>query len=250
MALALARTRLITRPRGPFAFPGTAPGFDMTHPAAKTNGTARTYSVIARSGNFINLMNGKQATLSGTPTADTLSGIGPCTGVTGTQSVIYADQSNAVDAAVTFAAILQLNSVPAVTTVYLNNGSNNEGGKMAIGHSGAAVLQLIAWGGTTVASTLTISASIPYFIAVTNNAASSYFVMRRLDNGVLRTDTQTKAIAAAGPPTLNSFEMGNAGTTRPMTGRMACGMYTPASLTLAELVQWSADPWSFWYPNR
>jgi hypothetical protein len=72
----LASRRLISRPRGPFAFPGTLPGFDPSHVA----GRAPLFSGVSLGSNFRSLGAGavgaRQGTIAGSPAAKMLT-IGP-----------------------------------------------------------------------------------------------------------------------------------------------------------------------------
>lgn len=234
-------TRIIKPLRGPFAFPGRKAGVDLTNPAS----SKLRFSGVASGSNFRSVY-GPVGSVSGSPTASTLPWTGQGAGYATTAQSSFSGMSTVNDESNTLAAIVFLTTLPAGTTVAVSSSDTITGG-VGLSFNSSAALFYIRWGRTNATSSLTVSTNVPYFIAMSGDSLSESFVLRRLDNGVLRTDS-----TAIGTPTTapsGTFAVGNNGGSRPLNGIISAAMMSGTRLSLQQLIQWSADPWSFWYPK-
>jgi hypothetical protein len=237
------------------AYPaGATPGFDQSHIASGGITNRRGFSGIATSANFVNVLNGAAGAIVNAPTSAYLGSIGPCTDYPGqgqTHCSTFAGQSTTIDAQATLAAIFQLDAVNAGTNVFFTESGNSNGG-YSIGYTATGKPTCLALGGTNSISTPTLVANIPYFFAVSSQVVggSCFFVLARLDTGQVLTETQARAVPSAGAPS-GIYNVGNTTSSpRSPNAKIAAVMFSNQSISLAAIVQWAADPWSFWYPNK
>src|ERR1700746_685008 len=110
------------RGRG-LGYPGGTPGFNTNHPAS--NNVQLSASV--RGGNFVNILNGKQSTLTGTPVVSIDGMIGPSLAFSGTQVAVCTGPTTA-PAAVTMAAIVRYPTAGTANYYcFLDNSNSNFG---------------------------------------------------------------------------------------------------------------------------
>lgn len=246
MSLILAQRRLIRPPGGPFAFPGTKPGFDPSHIAAANV----QLSAVALGSGFVGLLRGSLAASGGgSPTAKILSGLGPAVNFTGaTDGLKFTGQSTASVSACTLACIVQFaNYNSGQYQVVIGNTTS---GLLALGSDANHFVTLYAGGPT--ASTFVPSLNVPYFIACSaqNPSGSSMsFVVRNLANGVLflqKTNFLTGINASAGTANIGN----NNFIAQAANGAVAAVMHSSRFMSAEALLQWSDDPWSFWYPRQ
>jgi hypothetical protein len=242
MPLIQPRRGLIRRPRGPFAFPGTNPGFDPAHMAS----FGLWASAIAQGANFFNPATGAVSTLTGSPTAKVLM-VGPALSMSGTQRGAFIVPSGA-PSAVTIAAMFFWNGTNAASQDISGNNSLPTGGSGTdIALTSAGIPQIRFNGGTSVSTIPALTANSPYFFAASGNQVSFNITVCRLDTGQMFSQSLATGAYASGNGT---FCVGNIGDgTRPVNGALAAAMMSTALLSQQKLAQWAADPWGFWYPR-
>jgi hypothetical protein len=237
----------LTRPT--LAFPsGFAPGFNPSHPAAK--GMSPNYGVSAialPTGNFVNLLTGIPATIPSTVGLQNalLSSIGPCSGqsIQGDAGVFeITGQGTATPTGLTMALIAQFGAL---------------GGGSIFLQSAASVSILegitsgsnILFAGATPSPTITYAANTPYFIAASaSSAGTANVLVLNLSNGEYKTSSGT---AGTLPAASSIFYIANGSTfSHGCDGYFAAAMWSPAVLSLQQLLSWADDPWAFWYPKN
>lgn len=228
----------------PLAYPGQAPGFDPSHPAAQGMAAGLGISCIASGANFINLLNGKPFSVGSAPTASNQQ-IGPSALF---NSVAYCDigsQSTKSISAITMAAIFQLVTVQSTnaqiavafpSTPYAYLGLN--AGKIGSYLSGQIV------------STITPSAGIPYFAAMSAEAGGTvnFLLLNLLTGQVLTYSTTTSSGSWSSSATIY-VGAATSPNSQQLLGYLAAAMYSPTFLSIYQLLAWAADPWPFWYPR-
>jgi hypothetical protein len=247
---ALARRGIIRPPRGPFAFPGTKPGFDPGHVAS--SGTL--ISCVAHNGTFLNTIPGVAA-LIGTVNGGGSAPVHKIDGKLGPSSYT-ANNGN-----VSFTYPNTNWSQQTIAVIYVPDAITSTNPRQLVNMSAAGNSGMFPFVDTTGVVTLSYSntniltfspvvvAGAPYFIAVSSRASTAYAgVMRRLDTGQVYQSSGTHAVASlAGDATLYA---GNRGVnTRQSIGSIAAFMHSPLFMSVQQLLQWSADPWAFWYPR-
>jgi hypothetical protein len=230
----------------PLAFPTwRRPGFNPEH-VAVANGGACYLSAVATgagtgTGTFINLLNGKRGTLGSTPAATIDGVIGPAVNYTVNNQFSRFTGTIATTANITFALIcrLSLNTGPVFNTT-----SGAGGYRITFSGNSFAIYDNAS---TTLASQVTASTNIPYFSIVSYNGTTAFFAQVSLITGQIQATSSTGALSpSAGNGSLNIAWDG--GDTPGMA--IAAVAYFPQSLSPSEILQWAADPWSFWYPRR
>lgn len=228
------------------AFPaGVAPGFDPTHIAAPG---IRFSGAAIPAGGFVSLLNGKPGANASSPTAAIDSGLGPATNYpAGTFAVTSFSGNPAVtDASLTMAAIVKFTAVNTAAFQYIiSGGAGGTGNALALNTTGA--LLFVRFGGSSTTSILSPIAGVPYFIVASNNGATgTNFVIARLDNGSVLTDTKGSAANLASNGTYNIGESPSGDS--PTRGLIAAAMISAQYISMQALQRFAADPWSFWYP--
>jgi hypothetical protein len=121
------------------------------------------------------------------------------------------------------------------------------GTNLSLGSSGIVQARL---GGTGVVCTLpALAANTSYFIALSGVSATGFNVAyTNLSTGQMF----SQFVSSVSPTSLNgTLTVGNIGALdRFFNGSVAAAMYSNSFMSLAQLNQWAADPWSFWYPDR
>jgi hypothetical protein len=225
----------------PLAYPaGYIPGFNPAHIAA---GSCRFSAIPAPGGNFINLLYGNFSTgVFGT--SQIFAPFGPAVLVPNSNPTSFSGFPAVVDASVTLAAFIYSSNL-GNGSVFSTSGSSSGWGLQIASNT----LKLVAIGGSTASSGLTVSNSIPYFVAASYSGGTTNFVVLNLATGKI-----TSAVISG---TLTSSA--SSGTYRVNTvygigyfngGYIAALMYSAAGMSLAALTQWAQRPWDFWYPIR
>lgn len=232
-------------PRGPFSYPGIEPRFDPSHIAA---GITRFSAVAFNGTNLVNLLNGAQGTIGGSPTSVEDGTLGHCfRGNAGTVFVNFTGQSTANDSDVTFGWMWRPAASNANMPVFASDGAatngawvggSNPGRLIIVANSGGAFKQ--SSGGVTYVT------GSPYFCAVSMNSSVTNFVLTNLETGVTKTSTTTGTALTAPNGTYriglnNTFHLNNTS----VAAVMFAGQYS----SMNKLLQWAADPWAFWYPR-
>lgn len=238
----------------PLGFPGgILPGFDASHPASQGISSGHGFSGIANTG-FISLPSGKAGTKNGTPTAATRL-IGPTQLInSGTLSYTFTGQSTANDTSFTIGTIVEYTAVGSNSFSFTSSGSASTG--IEFGLVTTTVLGFtFPGGGNQVTWTLpiTLANSVPYFMAMSASKSGSNFlwtgVLVNLATG--QTFSSSGTTASTGPVAPNgTYMVGNspAGFTS-NHGYEAAVMFSPAALSVQQLLQWAQDPWAFWIPR-
>jgi hypothetical protein len=225
----------------PLAFPGGAPGFDPSHPAANSC----RFSGIAVPPNFLNLLNGNYGVISGAPSAATLGVLGPATNFPSASSTAvnsFSGKSTTNDTRITLAALVQWTST-SNQSVLLSTSSLNSGWRLDV--STSSIISITA-GTVGDLNGPTIVANIPYFVAASVNTNVVNFVLLRLDTGALVTSTT----AGSSPIAPNgTYQIGNLSAFNlPAKAYVGAAMISASYLSVPALRQWAQRPWDFWYP--
>lgn len=223
-------------------FPGRAPGFDLTHPAAENMAPGRGICAVPYGAGFINLLTGIKLSTSGTLPTALIGGItgSLCSFVSGAASQLT-NQSGFTPTQTTFAAIIQFSTVSSNQTM--------------ISTSNSMLIQLSSgnftlYDGTPRNSGIILSANIPYFVAASAQISTvSNFVVVNLATGQLKTAIGT--IGTSFVANVATQDVGNyvGGTTQNSPG-IGPAMWSPTYLSLRALTLWAQRPWDFWYPPR
>jgi hypothetical protein len=154
------------------------------------------------------------------------------------------------------AAIVQFPTIIGVAQAIFRNGiatSGNTGFVFDVGTTG--LVRLSPLGSAALTSTIQTAVNVPYFLAVSNAGASNVCTMIGVNllTGVMQTYTAAGA-TTDNAPSGGGFTIGNrytpTGGANTFAGLISAVAFTDKYMPLLALVQWGADPWSFWYPRR
>lgn len=246
-AIVRAQQGLVLPQRG-LAFPGGQPGFDPSHPAAK--GIVRFSGMpSARGGGYVNLLNGVAGVPTATPPTTVMGQAGPGmrVGFTGAVWSAFAGQPAVTDNNWTMAGIIlgernAADIIPIIT-------SSNSGAPVAIGLNFLQPFVYRGGFGHSVVISTTLNANESYFLAASGGSTGScQMVARSLKTGQLFTGTGafTNTSASDGTYTI----AGNAVTGGGFNAQVGHSMFSTGRLGMSQLINWAADLWSFWYPNK
>jgi hypothetical protein len=232
--------------RSLFAYPGGTPGFDLSHLALA--GATNAFSASAYDGQFINLRSGvASVTGAGTPTY-VIDVNGPAVNLTTTGTWLrFTGYATTADQNTTFACIVfPTATIAAGAWVSLGITGAEES---SIGCNTAPNLGSDN-NGTGRDSGIAIAANTPWFVACSCNIASGNvnFVAVNLRTGQTTTSSASHAMTAAA--NTGTVGIGSAVFGTSVTGHISTAMYSNNYLSIPQLIQWGADPWSFWYPNK
>jgi len=250
-------SRVILPFKNKLVYPGTSPGFDPSHPASK----GCVWSAIAVGGTAINICNAKiGSVISSAPTAVIDSHFGMADKFTGvfsngiqfTSAIPAVTQNNCTMACI----IRPADNGATGTRMYIATATSaTQGWWMGTTGTGSISLGLFVAGAlsSNIAPNFIPIVGTPYFIALSiiNTSGSTYttnWVIKELNTGKLYTysvsGSTTLAASDGGVVFAGSVYIGDC------FGNMATNMFTDkVALSLPELVKWSEDPWSFWYPH-
>jgi hypothetical protein len=237
--------------RNKLVFPGGLAGLNYAHPAALGIAPNLGNSVVSRGGNLISLINGAPATMtvqSNGCVSTVLGNLGPVTGVPNfnASSYSWSGQSTATPPGQTGALIGFWPGVPSAGDSPMRWGINT--GILTYTSSHFTFI----WNGGLYDIGFAPVAGVPYFIAVSGCSSTIVnMVVTNLKTGAINTFTSSTSIQAAAafsatPTVCNS----GPGGSLPMQGYVAAAMWSPSFLSMAQLLAWARDPWTFWYPGR
>lgn len=233
--------------QNPLAFPaGRAPGFDPTHVASRSCSPNFGFSGIASGGGFVDLLTGRAGTQAGAPAGVCFGGTGPAITFTGvTDAITFTGKNVGAFSSGTIAGIVQFNSIGAnyQSVFELNSAGANLGLLALRGVNHVLTIFTVA----DAPSTILPLAGVPYFLAASLLGGSMInYIVRNLATGALITQVVATGLSFAGT-TGGVYKVGNNAAQQTLGG-VAAAMFNRTFMSMAELIQWSADPWSFWYP--
>lgn len=250
-------SRIILPRRRGFYFPGGVnAGFDSSHPASSGIIPGHGLSAVASGSTLVNLLNAAKGTVTGTPTAAIDGLVGPScyVGAGGAaDGISFAGNLASTDNSITMAAIWRQIGTPINDADYISTTSVlTAGWAMQFSRtSGLNDLTINEWNHQIDDAGFVIVAGHAYFGAVsasTAGAGLSNWVLVDLSNGKLLSITSNAEGWIASGATSGTYTIGT-GTHAPLA-KMAAVMWAPTFLNYQQLLQWAADPWSFWYPDR
>src|SRR5665647_153897 len=233
------------------AYPaGVAPGFDPAHPAS--NGIF--FSGVATGKNFRNILTGGNSVNVGSPTAFN-GAFGP---MAASANFTNAGNDFAYPSTVwntqTLAAILVCDSVSlaAVRTILATSETAGTGFRLTC--SSAAVPIATANSVSITPSLPAMIAGVPYFYAMSVKLGATgtpwNAVLTNMGTGQVYNSTGTSTINPAGAAGPNFQINGTASANTALFGKIAAAMHNTNIMSMADLLRWAQDPWSFWYPDR
>jgi hypothetical protein len=223
-------------------YPGTEPGFDAGHIAAQ----GLPFSSHVAGGSYvIDLFRaGKKgaASTSGTFPVGMFNSIPYLKSPSSSDYLSYTNSINITPGTVTTAVIAFVTSSTS-GTIYGDNGPW-QGIGLSFGN-----LTVIRNNVST--GVFTPDVNTPYFFAASMSVAAntSNWVAVNLLNGNLQTGSTT--CAGMGATSNGTLIVGN-GSQALVNGGFCAGMYTANGplLSIAQLRDWAADPWSYWFPKK
>ena len=243
---------LIYQP-SPLAYPGGAPGFDPTHPAAA--GIRMSVAASPSSTTFIDILHGKTTTPSGTVGAMMQGTIGPA--LQSTTGFILSGNPAIVDSVYMFATIV-------IVTAALGGGGNGSiidtssvggsttGTVFGVYTPSSTPFFSVAWPGhASYVSNISPTFSVPYFVACNwiLSSGTAYFVAVNMLTGAVKTSTVTGTTTAVSTSN-GSYIIGSdfGGATNYLRGYVAAAMWSTVTLGPPGILQMAQRPWDFWYP--
>lgn len=209
-------------------------------------------SFIVQSGTVgFDMAGGGRGTISSTPTFAMDGAIGPrIDGINaGSAGFTFSGKpTSAAGASFTFAGIFRMSAAysGSTTPALLAYGASADTAGAYIRlttTTGFLVFAAPAVGAAT--SNIALPLADPLFVCVSNGPTGTTcnFAVRNLRTGVLQTNTQSRIAALAGTGVVAAlFSL-----TRGFSGGVNCGMVSSSYLSMADIAQWSEDPWAFWY---
>lgn len=226
-----------------FTYPGTAPGFNQSHPASQYLAPNQGYSVVASAaGSMVDIFNGNGSISVATlPTTVINPSIGVAArfGINTSGELDLPHQSWQTGNATTLAAICVWQNVSTIQ-FFLNIWSNH--GKVLLSGGVLGFSDGVIGGGSGFSPVV----GVPYFWCFsTSYGNTTNFISVNLTNGQVYTQVSAGRTFSAG----NQASIGNAiGNTVGAGADIAAIMASPTFLTMPQLQQWAQNPWSFWYP--
>jgi hypothetical protein len=255
----MSQFNLILRRPNLLGYPGTLPGFDLSHPASSTfvRGAATPLQVgvlfsavsATGSGNLIDIFHGKPSTLVGSPTSSIDPVIGPGTNFPSSTTRATFTGPTLGSVGTTIAFILKVNGTPSGYGTLCSWSVANQG----LFIRSTRALDFYPFGDNL--STFTLSVGVPYFVVVTalgNATASSgiiNFFAENLNTGQVSSNTIT-GVNFNLLNTVPTIDVGSDGTAGFSNCTIAAIMYSQNYMSMKQVVQWAQDPWSFWYPQK
>ena len=245
--------RALIVPRNPLTFPGRAPGFNPSHPAAKGILPGFGFSGVASGANFINLLTGAPLTpaVAVDISAKIFGSIGPAVVFNNNDSVVES-LGNAVKnpLSCTMAVVFICNTLANTSLLLstMNSGGGGNGGYIFFIDTNNKINCSIP-GGTNITSAAAITNNIPYFALGSSNSGATNIVIKRIDNG----EFFSTVGGGLTPQTVTfngSYSIGGWQGTSGFQSRssLAAAMWAPSYLTMPQCLAWAAAPWDFWYP--
>jgi hypothetical protein len=220
----------------PFAFPGGNAGFDPSHVAA---GTSTKESVVCFPGGPVSLLSGRHLVKTGSPINGIDAYLGPEVSVVGTDKFALSGHGTATYLTATLAGFVNLSSYTSGVALLIYTNSC-----FAVGVQSSTHLTFYV-NLSGVGSFPTMSLGVPYFYAGSFGGGTINMVLTNLLTGAITTATATTATTPSGFGDIWNFFSANSGV---FSSSGSAAMVSNAALSLPQLLQWAADPWSFWYP--
>lgn len=234
--------------RDKLSFPASySPGIKGDHPAA----AKLLIATVAINGNHVALTRGgARGTIVGTPTRKMNRILGETVAFPGaTDRSNFGSFPTASVTNATIAAIFQLDVAPSLPIdVAGDSNGSNVGVGIGVIDTGEFTIRFGNFF-TMAGSIAKWAVGVPYFIAASVSNGTTNYVVKRLDNGQLR--SASFAVGASSSIGTGTFVVGGRDSTsgRNSRGPVACTMRSNSSLSLQQLLVWADDPWSFWYPD-
>lgn len=235
------------------AYPaGATPGLDPSHVALRNAPIVR-FTGVAMGGSFVEIQQGQPGTLQGAATA-TFSGLtGPAVRCTANGDYVsFAGLTRAItttEQTLTLAGIFRYVSNAVRSGVLCTSTLLNTGYGFGSFNSTPFI---IGPGNSerTFAGLGNFVAGNSYFFVVSNTSGGTTFALSRdLTTGRV---TTTSAAAVTGLfPTNGTYGVGSSpslGAASNGVGAIAAACHINKQIGLPEMLQWSEDPWAFWYP--
>lgn len=239
---------LILPRANPLAYPaGFASGFDPSHVASSSiRLSAVTYGVAYISVGPNRISNA----IIGAPAFQLNPNIGGAGSYSTGNRIQLSTLPAVVDTSQTIAAFIFPTAFTNDTAGIVSTTVGGQGGCLQVSNTGVLKFIWIGAGGNAT-STITLTANTPYFVAVSISAANNavFIATNLLTGSTVNTVTTVSAGAAATPSGTYLVGM-RPGTNTAFTGLIGPIMVNAKFMPLAQLLQWAADPWSFWYPRR
>jgi hypothetical protein len=235
---------MLLSPPSNLEFPSwRAPGFDPTHPASNFNGAGASF-LPASGGVYINALTGGVTTKLGVQTY----GIGIAGPYVQSQTSAnynsFANSFSTTPSAITIAAIITPVVSESGGVLFQTASGSGLGLQMTIrslvlGYRNSTLY-------TSGIAAMTIG--VPYFVALSCNGATTYFVQVNLLTGQTLTGSIASGVSQGSTAT---WYLGNGGTNSSQYA--GCDIHAMmagfVALSPAQLRAWAADPWAFWYPD-
>ena len=229
-------------------YPGTLPGINPAHPAAQGLVSRSGFSIVPVGGQWIELNSAKPFTVVfGSPTGkfDGLIGPGRNYGANdGDLSPISLNQLSITPNAITSAFIIRVISVGGAYAGFISlpNGSGNWLPTVLPSNNFGCYMN------GNLDSTIPAVAGTPYFVAISAYTSLKInFVVKNLATGAVRSNSissnATSSVAGA-------YYIGNNNGSQGALSLVAAAMTSYTYLSVAQLLAWADDPWSFWYPRN
>lgn len=238
--------------RNRLAFPaGLMPGFDQQHPASN-----KAYFSCVSQGlrSFRDVLRGTLPATNTTSSGKMHSHIGVSTQLQNFQAVTFTGYSTVNQISATRACIIVFNSITASPALLWGDGAGGagdyNGGCVHIYKPSSNFISCRLTGITASDSAFTPVANVPYFIIMSYFQGTATdglkFLILNLRTGERYVELKTTFANATSNPT-GTITIGGASTVQDYY--LAACMSSNKALSLGEMLQWAADPWSFWYPN-
>lgn len=236
--------------RNPLVYPaGLQAGYNPTHIAASP--FVRLSAVAAVGVALRDIRSGVLTSTSAGCSSLVDSVIGPAfKSVSGTIAPTISGDGNIAWGSATIALIFIPNQSSVSSDLFHSDNDATGSNGYGLNYTFGGAIRGLSWSTGIQTCSITLTAGRPYFIAFSKNGSVGCdYILRDLASGSVKVDTQA-AIATAGTPTTNTFVIGGrGGTTAGAQSSIAAVMFSGAATPLNVLRQWSADPWSFWYPD-
>jgi hypothetical protein len=234
---------MLLAPLSNLEFPSwRAPGFDPTHPASNDGGSGASF-IPASGGVYINLRTGGATAKSSTQTYG-LGIAGPY--VQSNTSGAYGTFANAfptTPGAITMGAVITPAASVAGGCLFATTATSGSGLQMTM-----RSLVLGYRNSTLYSSSLAaMSIGTPYFVALSCNGTTTYFVQANLATGQVLTASIASGVSQGSTSTWDLGGQTGGGV------EAGCDIHAMmagfVALSPAQLRAWAADPWAFWYPD-
>lgn len=233
-------------PLNSLAFPGGGAAVNAAHPMAQGSRLA----AVARGGNLIDLRSGKAATINGTISPVMLSGLGPTVQSLNTGgNYLSITGVNETPTSFAFGAIFQLLDTNGY---FLFSGNGSSTSSLIVSLNAGGTPYVTTNGGSTNCAPVTLSANVPYFLAISKTSGSSSInsVVVNMNTGQIYSGQFATTSTFNALTNAQYFIGGNATTgNQPDASIAAIAFSVNNYLTLPQLLAWGKDPWGFWYPQ-